>query len=915
MASIDELKARINLHDLAARLGVKRAPGEKSNYFAPRGERHPSLSIFKDGKAFKDHATGEGGSCVDFVMYVEGIDDVSEALRRLHELYGIPADRPQQEERREKSRAEYIAEKCLAHAEQARDYLKSRGISDEVIFRAIKARAVGFNTWTSDKVAAGEPGHGGPAVAFMARTLNPGHIQAVDLRYLDPAANGGVKTQCQGDKAGVGFTLEVRRLLGARTVIVVESSINALSVESAELPATAAFACLGISNIASIDWRFCRGKRVLICLDHRDRVDDNPKSAHYGHRPGLKAAWELHEALTRLDISALLIDQAEWDEGSDVNDLLVAGGAEELRRALSRIEDWLIPGMPGRVEDGFHGKPRIYLPGHDFAVYWRYRVKPDFTSHIKKLEKNEETGAEVPTFGDLCGFRVVALSRVTIQGTIATTTGEEDTQPSVAFAVTVQTPRHGAELVRRVVEDEKLHNIDTWKRFGPVWDQSAFLRMVNIWERAAHLGARVASNFVGLCYREGRLVVSEGADTYFVDPKQQCPYYNLTFPSGTRADAKKVVAAYQETFRDSAALMALVWALGAHLKVFLGFWPHMEVQAAKGHGKSTLANRLERTVAMKVFSKETIKTGFRLIATTSHTSHPVGWEEISANRQDVIDAAVSTLQEAYNFKPSPRGAGMLEFLTCAPVLLIGEDVPVRSLIGKMVRTKLTGRKGPLMPDDLPRFPLRQWLEYLAGLDRAEVQADYARAREFCISHSRASGQDDGALRMAGNYAALGVAWRYLCEFCGLEGLGGFQQDLLREMNAHISETSGDREPWVWIVETLLSELASHQYQHPYMWDKIDEEPVLLVRTSHVMDHIKTSTRLREIWNGLPVKSDRVFKQQLLAAGVVAKDGVERAIGPEHNRRRVAHLTALSLPALEQFGLYATPHELPTSNDR
>ena len=45
---------------------------------------------------------------------------------------------------------------------------------------------------------------------------------------------------------------------------------------------------------------------------------------------------------------------------------------------------------------------------------------------------------------------------------------------------------------------------------------------------------------------------------------------------------------------------------------------------------------------------------------------------------------------------------------CAPVLLAGEDVPVNSLIGKIVRASITHeRKGPELPLDLPRFPVRQ----------------------------------------------------------------------------------------------------------------------------------------------------------------------------------------------------------------
>ena len=73
-----------------------------------------------------------------------------------------------------------------------------------------------------------------------------------------------------------------------------------------------------------------------------------------------------------------------------------------------------------------------------------------------------------------------------------------------------------------------------------------------------------------------------------------------------------------------------------------------------------------------------------------------------------------------------------------------------------------------------------------------------------------------------------------------------------------------------------------------------------------MEHLARTPALREKWNGLPVKSDRVFKRQLSQAEVVLSDTVERTIG----ERRIGHLTALSLNKLEQYGLYSTPTNQP-----
>ena len=68
------------------------------------------------------------------------------------------------------------------------------------------------------------------------------------------------------------------------------------------------------------------------------------------------------------------------------------------------------------------------------------------------------------------------------------------------------------------------------------------------------------------------------------------------------------------------------------------------------------------------------------------------------------------------------GAELIDYLLCAPVLLAGEDVPVQSLQGKVVRSELTlARRGPEMPQDLPVFPVKQWLQFLTKQDKARVR--------------------------------------------------------------------------------------------------------------------------------------------------------------------------------------------------
>ena len=77
-----------------------------------------------------------------------------------------------------------------------------------------------------------------------------------------------------------------------------------------------------------------------------------------------------------------------------------------------------------------------------------------------------------------------------------------------------------------------------------------------------------------------------------------------------------------------------------------------------------------------------------------------------------------------------------------------------------------------------------------------------------------------------------------------------------------------------------------------------------------MDHIAHNTSLRDKWNMLPVKSDRVFKRQLVASGVVVNDCVERVM----DGRRFGRMVAVSIERLERFGLYVHIEDRKNESD-
>ncbi|MEQ1519455.1 MAG: toprim domain-containing protein, partial [Usitatibacteraceae bacterium] len=548
------------------------------------------------------------------------------------------------------------------------------------------------------------------------------------MRYLDPALNGGIKNGCQGDKRGNAWCSNWAFLLSDKchTVYIVEGPINALSIESAGMPGAGVIATMGTENVEKIDWRFLRGKRVLICLDHNDKVQTNEKSKLFGYRAGLYFAWRLHELLTSCDVPAQLVDQDKWPEGKDVNDLLQAEGMKGLAVRLLEVEEWLVPGL--NPMPTLKGKSRVYLANHHYRSYVRFRVTADTMKWItgyKTVQNEDNTKTETPNFEEITTFRLAALSRISIQSPTATMTGDTDASPKTLFAVSVQTARHKNKLIRAVFEDRHLHKIDRWDRFGSVLSQSGFRRMVAVMETMTDIGARDAVNLVGLGWRNGKLSVNEGNECYFSDPEKQCPYANLVFPRGGPADGRQVVREYQQIYKYNAGLQLLVWALGGHLKVILGFWPHLTLQGRKGMGKSTTVKALERSIAMTMFSGQSMETPYRIVKSVSYTTHPVGWEEISARSQILIDKAVAVLQESYNHTYTTRGFDDTDFLLCAPVLLSGEDTePLKSLIGKLVRVQLNDKKNREMPDDVPKFPVRQWLEYLATLDRPAIKETY-----------------------------------------------------------------------------------------------------------------------------------------------------------------------------------------------
>ncbi|WP_395734887.1 hypothetical protein [Prosthecobacter sp.] len=86
--SIEEIKARLSIMDAARLLGLNWQPG-KSCVSPFRPDKHPSFSVFQEGRRFRDHANGDSGTVIDFLQKALDVP-LKEAIQWAREKCGGP---------------------------------------------------------------------------------------------------------------------------------------------------------------------------------------------------------------------------------------------------------------------------------------------------------------------------------------------------------------------------------------------------------------------------------------------------------------------------------------------------------------------------------------------------------------------------------------------------------------------------------------------------------------------------------------------------------------------------------------------------------------------------------------------------------------------------------------------------------
>jgi DNA primase len=157
MSDIDEIKTRLNIVDIVSKRVHLKKTGHNFKGLCPfHNEKSPSFIVSPDRQSFHCFGCGKGGSIFDFVMLTEHVDFV-EALEQLAETAGVKlerrvADSPETKMKQKLYEVNHLASEYYHYlltshtvGENARKYLKKRGISD----KSIKTFTLGYspNDW------------------------------------------------------------------------------------------------------------------------------------------------------------------------------------------------------------------------------------------------------------------------------------------------------------------------------------------------------------------------------------------------------------------------------------------------------------------------------------------------------------------------------------------------------------------------------------------------------------------------------------------------------------------------------------------------------------------------------------------------------------------------------------------------
>jgi DNA primase len=366
--TIDRVRDAVDMVHLVSEKTDLRRVGSRWTGLCPfHDERTPSFSVNAEEKLYYCFGCGEGGDAFKFVQQTEGLD-FQEAVELLADRSGVQVEREEDDPRAEQRRrrrerlhalldraasfyAKYLRE--AGEAGRAREYLSSRGLSDEVLteFRVgyspsawdrmlLRARQSGFTE--EELVAAGlaQRGRGGGLYdRFRGRIMFPladarGRVLGFGARQMGEGRGPKYLNTSENDLYHKGrqlFGIDVARKEAMRTgrFVVVEGYTDVLALHQAGI--REAVAIMGtamtqeqLAELAKVGDSNRRGT-VFLALD-ADRA---------GREAMLRAARLAEDRGVDLRV-------IDMPEGTDPADLVGRDGAdsfvERMERAVPMIE-------------------------------------------------------------------------------------------------------------------------------------------------------------------------------------------------------------------------------------------------------------------------------------------------------------------------------------------------------------------------------------------------------------------------------------------------------------------------------------------------------------------------------------------------------------------------------------------------
>lgn len=773
-----QLKESIDLHDLAARLGLQRQK-RGSTYHAPwRPDKKASLSVFEDGRKWKDHGSDKGGSCIDLIMHTRKVT-VPEAMRILHEMYGFPFDSQENQQYSDtldtKANQRWRTAKSHPGIHFAAQYLtESRKLPQEVVNRW-QGKVFGFSDWIPND---GNQEAYGPAITFPVFNKD-GILMAVNMRYLSDGHEP--KMRFIGEASG-GFFLPDSTIKNAHVIWLVESPIDALTLVAAGCPA---IAFLSASMVKTFPFSWLNDRQRLMILADADEA-------------GQKAAATLYHRAISAAVSAQMV---EWpDEHKDPNDALKAGKTlDEIKELASRPDTGLFPA----------GSPII--PSHEFGRMGSFVCNLDSTEVRQEME-------EGPKFEPVASFRVFHLDPIAVHDPTTALSGTGSGYTSHKSLVTYRRS-DSAYLHRRIIESEDIGKPATWQKFGHLHSYRQMARLLQILSRDQnHIQESVG--VIGLVYVDGKPQIMDARNSYLTD--EECVYHRLRIPSAPQETAKGIIEKMDGLLKNHLGVIQLAWFLGILMKIFLEFWPHLVITGHSGSGKTIIATKIiHKLTGCDSKEPSELQTPYRRMKVISNHIYPVIFDEISRAGPKERDAFVDLLNSSYRYQLRHHGQkGM--FLVAAPACLVGQDNPITdaAINTKTIQLEIDGMKnesGFFVPD--APFPVREWAQFL--VDRWDKPKAETRLKDHIQSlhkHLKRAPSDLNLGRFVENYAALQFALEELFCFSGYEN-NEIWGTVVNLMNEAVKESAPTRRESVAILERLAEEItltSRHEDRPPFL---------------------------------------------------------------------------------------------------